>query len=1026
MSFIKSKHSGWTWDLKRTPFTGGGGSSSAPAPTQTSVQNTNIPEYAQPYVETMLGAAQQQIFNYAPDESGNMVATGIKPYTPYSNNPQDYVAGFSPLQQQAQSNIANMQTPGQYGMATQAAGMGTMGSFGLAGQEAQTGSNLAQASTNPNVVGAYMNPYIQNALAPAQQLLNQQYGMQGAQEQGAATSAGAFGGSREALMSGLNQQNRMLAQNQLVGNAYQNAFNQAQNQMNTVSAQGLAGQQAAMQGMGQGISGANALAGIGGQQAQTGLSINQAQEAAGAAQQAQQQNIINQQIQNYATAQQYPMLQLANMSSLLRGLPMQSATTQTYQAAPSSVSQLAGLGTTALAGAKLASMKEGGIAKVKKFDIGGSVKHDLMQMAEADPKAFMEHMKTATSPEEKKIGYQVAAETGLIAAAPNVRMAGGGIVAFAGGGDADVDEYDDSYAEDAEDAQEEAENDYNDKLMQQLYSMQAAGMAMPQEHTSSVGIKHEAKGAPQPLGYKNTDEFKKKIEHLESRGRDYDEKGNILTSHKGAVGRMQTMPNTLRDPGFGVKPAQSSHPDELARVGRDYADAMLARYKDPKLAAMAYNWGPGNVDKWLASGKQGPVPGETRQYASNFAKGGILAFNKGGDKGEEQEDDDEGTDYSAAALAAPGIYQVGKGIVQAAPRLPAGSLSGAPTAAARTLGSTGTSYLGAAGETALPAAAVGYGGYKLSKAATKTLARPEMAENRAALQDNSFLGGMSGDTALASSILDAPNSKTNEALRKAPTIDSTEAERERNRFASFQAQNKPFTNDVNRVVAEQNAKDRAAAGADNKDSAGKDAGGGDLTEANSFQKRLMDFMDKKEAGLTSQKQEDKWMAILAAGLGMMGGTSPWAGVNIGKGGQEGVASMLSSNKQRGAEEAALGKLYTSGYRAQQADKARADMGQINAYNTYQKNVGDTQGKREALFSKEMSSGSNAMLNARIEALGQKLIKDPEDKKAKAEYDSLQKQKEAIRSRIYSSIKEPSPPPGLNLGTGSASSVIKLD
>jgi len=34
------------------------------APTQTSstVQNTNVPEYARPYVENMLGATQQQLF----------------------------------------------------------------------------------------------------------------------------------------------------------------------------------------------------------------------------------------------------------------------------------------------------------------------------------------------------------------------------------------------------------------------------------------------------------------------------------------------------------------------------------------------------------------------------------------------------------------------------------------------------------------------------------------------------------------------------------------------------------------------------------------------------------------------------------------------------------------------------------------------------------------------------------------------------------------------------------------------------
>jgi hypothetical protein len=440
---------------------GGGGGTPAAQPTQTTVQNTNIPEYAQPYVETMLGAAQQQIFNY--DANGN--ATGMKPYTPYSSNPQDYVAGFSPLQQQAQSNVANMSTPQQYQDASQMAAAGSMGSFGLAGQEAQTGQNLAQASTNPYAVGAYMNPYIQNALAPSQQLLNQQYGMKGAQEQGAATQAGAFGGSRNALMQGLNEQNRMLAQNQLVGNAYQNAFGQAQNQMNTVSAQGLAGQQAAMQGLGQGIQGAGTLGTLGGQQAQTALGINSAQQASGAAQQAQQQNIINQQIQNYATAQQYPMMQLANMSGLLRGLPMQSATTQTYQAAPSAVSQLGGLGATALgaygASGGFKSAKAGGLMESKSFAEGGAVRFSsggssVVNAVESDLENMdiphlIQQAKTSPSPtvrqEAVRILTEKQAEAAVakgVGAAPTTNemfsAAGGGIVAFADGGSAFTDE----------------------------------------------------------------------------------------------------------------------------------------------------------------------------------------------------------------------------------------------------------------------------------------------------------------------------------------------------------------------------------------------------------------------------------------------------------------------------------------------------------------------------------------------------------------------------------------------------------
>lgn len=82
---------------------GGGGGRAAPAePTSTKVENTNIPDYAKPYVETMLGSAQQQVYNYEKDPvTGAMTPTTIKPFVPYSQNAQDYIAPFSPLQNQA-------------------------------------------------------------------------------------------------------------------------------------------------------------------------------------------------------------------------------------------------------------------------------------------------------------------------------------------------------------------------------------------------------------------------------------------------------------------------------------------------------------------------------------------------------------------------------------------------------------------------------------------------------------------------------------------------------------------------------------------------------------------------------------------------------------------------------------------------------------------------------------------------------------------------------------------------------------
>jgi hypothetical protein len=115
-------------------------------------------------------------------------------------------------------------------------------------------------------------------------------------------------------------------------------------------------------------------------------------------------------------------------------------------------------------------------------------------------------------------------------------------------------------------------------------------------------------------------QFTGAVMQAESRGKRYDKSGKLLTSPKGAMGEMQVMPGTVRDPGFGVRPAKDNSPDELARVGRDYAAAMLRRYNnDPTAAAVAYNWGPGNADKWVKRGADfNALPKETQKYVTRI------------------------------------------------------------------------------------------------------------------------------------------------------------------------------------------------------------------------------------------------------------------------------------------------------------------------------------------------------------------------------------------------------------------------
>jgi hypothetical protein len=340
-----------------------GGDPPPAAPTQTTVNNSNLPDYVQPYVESMLGAAQKQIYNYNPDGS----VSGFQTYKPYSSNMNNYVAGFSPMQQQAFQGAANLQTPGQFGQGSQMAGMAGMGSLQTAGQAGQAGNNYFNMATNPGATQSFMNPYLQSALNPALEESRRQYGITGQQEQSQATGAGAFGGSREALMASENNRNMNTSMNQMIGTGYQNAYDAAQKNMQYGAGLGLQGQQAALQGYNQlGQAGAE-LGQLGQQQLTAQEGILGLQNQYGAQQQGAEQTKINQAIQNYATAQQYPMMQLANQSALLHGLPLQATTTQSYQAPPSTLSQIGGLGATALGAAGAAGVfkAKGGIIKMK-------------------------------------------------------------------------------------------------------------------------------------------------------------------------------------------------------------------------------------------------------------------------------------------------------------------------------------------------------------------------------------------------------------------------------------------------------------------------------------------------------------------------------------------------------------------------------------------------------------------------------------------------------------------------------------
>jgi hypothetical protein len=87
----------------------------------------------------------------------------------------------------------------------------------------------------------------------------------------------------------------------------------------------------------------------------------QAQQAAGATQQAQSQDILNKRYEDFMQQQTFPQSQLQNYSALLRGVPVSpNQTMYQYQAPASGISQLAGLGMGAYGMSKAFGARDGG------------------------------------------------------------------------------------------------------------------------------------------------------------------------------------------------------------------------------------------------------------------------------------------------------------------------------------------------------------------------------------------------------------------------------------------------------------------------------------------------------------------------------------------------------------------------------------------------------------------------------------------------------------------------------------------
>jgi len=256
-----------------------GGAAADPIVGQQTGTESSLSNWAGDYVTDMLGKGQ---------------ALANQPYQAYTG---PLSAGQSTAQQAAFQGVGNLSVP-----------TGQMGAAGFQPQKF-----TAQAAQD------YMNPYLQAALDPQIEEARRQAQITRLGDANRLTQAGAYGGSRQAIME--SELNRSLGQNlaNITGQGYQTAYDKAMQQFNTEQS---AAQQA------QNLTN------------QYGLQALQNQANLGAQERAIQAEGIAADIAQFEEERDFPYKQTQYQQSLLQGLPL-AAQSYSY-AKPSQLSELLG------------------------------------------------------------------------------------------------------------------------------------------------------------------------------------------------------------------------------------------------------------------------------------------------------------------------------------------------------------------------------------------------------------------------------------------------------------------------------------------------------------------------------------------------------------------------------------------------------------------------------------------------------------------------------------------------------------
>jgi hypothetical protein len=180
----------------------------------------------------------------------------------------------------------------------------TTGFEGLAGLAVPTDSMgvfTPKSFTDTGVADKYMNPYLQNALNPQIDEARRQQEIQRIADAGRLTKAGAYGGSRQAVLEGMGNRGLLDRVAGITGTGYANAYDKAVGQFNTEQGVGQTAQTAANE---------------------YGLGTLLNQLTAGATQRGIESEGITADKEQFEEERDYPYKMVQYLQSLLQGMPL--------------------------------------------------------------------------------------------------------------------------------------------------------------------------------------------------------------------------------------------------------------------------------------------------------------------------------------------------------------------------------------------------------------------------------------------------------------------------------------------------------------------------------------------------------------------------------------------------------------------------------------------------------------------------------------------------------------------------------